>query len=143
MFADLKRLHVGGLVIGVGTVFLRGLNKLAALTVRHAVPAIYQYRTFAAAGSLMSYGTDLLDSYRLTGVYAGRVLKAENPAELPVVQATKFELVINLKTAKAFGINVPPSMRAYSKPQRMITFLPPLIQPSLPNGNMHSISSTD
>jgi putative ABC transport system substrate-binding protein len=76
------------------------------------VPAIYPYRAFPAAGGLMSYGTDLLDSYRLTGVYAGRVLKAENPAELPVVQATKFELVINLKTAKAFGINVPPSMQA-------------------------------
>ena len=97
VFADIKRLRVGGLVIGAGSVFIRGLNKLAALTVRHAVPAIYLYRDFPAAGGLMSYGSDILDSYRLAGVYTGRVLKGENPAELPVVQATKFELVINLK----------------------------------------------
>jgi ABC-type uncharacterized transport system substrate-binding protein len=112
VFADVKRLRIGGLVIGAGTVFLRGVNKLPALTVRHAVPAIYQYRTFPAAGGLMSYGSDVLDSYRLTGTYTGRVLKGENPAELPVMQATKFELVINLTTAKALGINVPPSMQA-------------------------------
>jgi putative ABC transport system substrate-binding protein len=107
VFADIKRLRVGGLVIGGGSVFLRGIDKLAALTVRHAVPAIYQWRAFPVAGGLMSYGSDILDSYRLTGVYTGRVLKGENPAELPVVQATKFELVINLKTAKALGLNVP------------------------------------
>jgi putative tryptophan/tyrosine transport system substrate-binding protein len=112
VFADIKRLRVGGLVIGGGSVFLRGIDKLAALTVRHAVPAIYQWRAFPVAGGLMSYGSDILDSYRLTGVYTGRVLKGENPAELPVVQASKFELVINLKTAKALGINVPPSMQA-------------------------------
>ena len=112
VFADIKRLRVGGLVIGAGSVFVRGLKKLAALTVRHAVPAISQYRDFPAAGGLMSYGSDILDSYRLAGVYAGRVLKGENPAELPVVQATKFDLVINLKTAKALGINVPPPMQA-------------------------------
>ena len=107
VFADIKRLRVGGLVIGAGSVLVRGLNKLAALTVRHAVPAIYQYRDFPAAGGLMSYGTDTLESYRLAGVHIGRVLKGENPAELPVVQATKFELVINLKTAKALGLTVP------------------------------------
>jgi putative tryptophan/tyrosine transport system substrate-binding protein len=107
VFAEIKRLRVGGIVIGAGTVFLRGINKLAALTVRHAVPAIYQFRTFPAAGGLMSYGSDILDGYRLAGIYTGRVLKGENPAELPVVQPTKFELVINLKTAKAFGITVP------------------------------------
>jgi putative ABC transport system substrate-binding protein len=112
VFADIKRLRVDGLVIGPGSVFLGGINKLAALTVRHAIPAIYQYRSFPAAGGLMSYGADSLDSYRLAGIYAGRVLKGENPAELPVVQATKFELVINLKTAKALGISVPPSMQA-------------------------------
>jgi putative ABC transport system substrate-binding protein len=112
VFADIKRLRVGGLVIGAGPVFLRGFNKLAALTVRHAVPAIYLYRIFPAAGGLMSYGTDIFDSYRLAGVYTGRVLKGENPAELPVVQATKFELVINLKTAKALGLTVPPTLLA-------------------------------
>jgi putative tryptophan/tyrosine transport system substrate-binding protein len=107
VFADIKRLRVDGLMIGPGSVFVGGINKLAALTVRRAVPAIYQTRDFPAAGGLMSYGSDILDSYRLAGVYAGRVLKGENPAELPVVQATKFELVINLKTAKALGITVP------------------------------------
>jgi ABC-type uncharacterized transport system substrate-binding protein len=112
VFADIKRLRVEGLVIGAGSVFLGGVNKLAALSVRHAVPAIYQWRSFPAAGGLMSYGSDILDSYRLAGVYTGRVLKGENPAELPVVQATKFELVINLKTAKTLGISVPPSMQA-------------------------------
>jgi putative tryptophan/tyrosine transport system substrate-binding protein len=76
------------------------------------VPAIYLYRDFPAAGALMSYASDVLDSYRLAGVYTGGVLKGENPAELPVVQAAKFELVINLTTARALGINVPPSMQA-------------------------------
>ena len=107
VFADIKRLRAGGLVISAGSVFLRGINNLAALTVHHAVPAIYYNRSFAAAGGLMSYGSDILDSYRLAGIYTGRILKGENPAELPVMQATKFELVINLKTAKALGITVP------------------------------------
>jgi putative tryptophan/tyrosine transport system substrate-binding protein len=112
VFADIKRLRVGGLVIGPGSVVDHGIDKLAALTVRNAVPAIYQFRSFPAAGGLMSYGSDILDSYRLAGIYTGRVLKGENPAELPVVQATKFELVINLKAARALGISVPPSMQA-------------------------------
>jgi ABC-type uncharacterized transport system substrate-binding protein len=107
VFADIKRLRVDGLVIGGGTVFLRGLSKLAALTIRHAVPAIYLYRDFTVAGGLMSYGSDVSDAYRMAGVYTGGVLKGENPAELPVVQTTKFELVINLKTAQALGITVP------------------------------------
>jgi putative ABC transport system substrate-binding protein len=112
VFANLKRLHVGGIVIGAGSVFVRGGNQLAALTVRHAVPAIYPYRDFCVAGGLMTYGSDILDSYRLAGVYTGRVLKGENPAELPVMQPTKFELVINIKTAKTLGITVPLSLIA-------------------------------
>jgi putative ABC transport system substrate-binding protein len=107
VFADIKRLRVDGLVIGPGSVFVGGINKLAALTVRHAVPAIYQFRSFPAAGGLMSYGSDSLDSYRLAGVQTGRVLKGQNPAELPVMQATKFDLVINLKTAKMLGLTIP------------------------------------
>jgi len=107
VFTDIKRLRVSGLVISPGSVFVRGINKLAALIVPQAVPAIYQSRDFPAAGGLMSYGSDILDGYRLAGVYTGRILKGENPAELPVVQASKFELVINLKTAKALGLTVP------------------------------------
>jgi putative tryptophan/tyrosine transport system substrate-binding protein len=107
VFADIKRLRAGGLVIGAGSAFIRRLDKLAALTVRHAVPAIAQDRDFAAAGGLMSYGSDIMDSYRLAGVYTGRVLKGEKPADMPVVQPTKFILVINLKTAKGLGITVP------------------------------------
>jgi putative ABC transport system substrate-binding protein len=110
VFTDIKRLRAGGLVIGAGSVFVGGINKLASLTVRHAVPAIYQERNFAAAGGLMSYGSDVSDSYRLAGVYTGRILKGENPAELPVIQPTRFELVVNLKTAKALGITVPISL---------------------------------
>jgi putative ABC transport system substrate-binding protein len=112
VFADIKRLRAGGLVIGAGSVFVGGINKLASLTVRHAVPAIYQERNFAAAGGLMSYGSDVSDSYRLAGVYTGRILKGENPAELPVIQPTKFELVFNLTTAKALGLTVPPMLLA-------------------------------
>src|SRR5262249_28514286 len=112
VFTDVKRLRVDGLVMGAGSFFIRSLNKLAALTVRHAVPAISLWRDFPVAGGLMSYGSDILESYRLAGIYTGRVLKGENPAELPVLQATKFILVINLTTAKALSINVPPSMQA-------------------------------
>jgi putative ABC transport system substrate-binding protein len=107
IFASLSRLRAGGLVIGAGSIFVRNAQQLADLTVRHAVPAIYQSRDFPAAGGLMSYGSDIADSYRLAGVYTGRVLNGDSPADLPVQEATKFELCINLKTAKAFGITVP------------------------------------
>jgi len=84
-------LRVDGLVIGAGSVFVRSLNKLTALTIRHAVPAISIWRDFPVAGGLMSYTSDVLDSYRLAGIYTARVLKGENPADLPVMQATKFD----------------------------------------------------
>jgi putative tryptophan/tyrosine transport system substrate-binding protein len=106
-FANLIRLRAGGLVISADQVFTRGMEQLAALTVRHSVPAVYLYREFAAAGGLASYGGATTDLYRLAGLYTGRILKGEKPVDLPVLQATKFELYINLKTAKALGITVP------------------------------------
>jgi putative tryptophan/tyrosine transport system substrate-binding protein len=112
VFANLTRLQAAGLVIGAGSVFLRGIEQLAALTVRHAMPAIYEFRTFPAAGGLMSYGSDVTEAYRLAGAYTGRVLKGEKPADLPVHQATKFELHLNLKTAKALGLTFPITLLA-------------------------------
>jgi putative ABC transport system substrate-binding protein len=107
VFARLTELRASGLVIGGGPFFASYRERLAALTVRHAVPAVFQYREFAAAGGLMSYGSDIGASYRLAGIYTGRILKGAKPADLPVQQATKVELYINLKTAKALGITVP------------------------------------
>ena len=107
VFARLAELRAGGLVIANDGLFISKPERLAALAVRHAVPTIFQFRAFAASGGLMSYGGDLVDLYRLSGVYTGRILKGEKPADLPVLQATKVEMIINLKTAKALGINVP------------------------------------
>jgi putative ABC transport system substrate-binding protein len=100
-FADLMRLRAGGLVIGTDGFLVSSSEQLAALTLRHAVPAIFQYRAFVEAGGLMSYGGSVTDSYRLSGIYSGRILKGEKPGDLPVQQATKVELILNLKTAKA------------------------------------------
>jgi putative ABC transport system substrate-binding protein len=108
----LAELRVDGLVIGSDPFFNSQSEQLAALAVRHAVPAIYQYRKFAAAGGLTSYGGRLADSYRQVGIYTGRILKGEKPADLPVVQSTRVELIINLNTAKALGLEVPPSLLA-------------------------------
>jgi putative ABC transport system substrate-binding protein len=111
-FTTLAELHVGGLVIAPDGLFNTRRRELAALTVRHALPAIYQSRSFAMAGGLLSYGGNISDEYREVGLYAARILKGEKPADLPVQQATKFELMINLKTAKALGLNVPLTLLA-------------------------------
>jgi ABC-type uncharacterized transport system substrate-binding protein len=110
VFASLKQMQVGGLVIGTDGFFVSRSEQLAALTIRYAMPAIFQYRAFAAAGGLMSYGGSVTDSYRLSGIYVGRILKGEKPADLPVQQSTKVELIVNLKTAKALGLTVPMSL---------------------------------
>jgi putative tryptophan/tyrosine transport system substrate-binding protein len=112
VFAKLIQLGAGGLVVGGGAFFVSHEKQLAALTVRHAVPAASEHREFAAAGGLLSYGSDITDAYRLTGIYTGRILRGDKPAELPVQRATKVELYINLKTAKALGLNVPPALQA-------------------------------
>jgi len=107
VFAKLAQLRAGGLVVGNGAYFLTRNGQLAELAARHAVPAVHSTREFVAAGGLMSYGSSLADSYRQVGVYTGRILKGEKPADLPVQQASKVEFYINLKTAKALGLNVP------------------------------------
>jgi putative ABC transport system substrate-binding protein len=110
VFASLVQMRAGALVIVSDSFFLSRIEQLAALTVRHAVPTISAYREFTAAGGLMSYGGSLTDAYRLTGVYAGRILKGDKPADLPIQQATKVELYINQKTAKALGLTVPQAL---------------------------------
>jgi putative tryptophan/tyrosine transport system substrate-binding protein len=107
VFAKLVDLRAAGLIISADILFSSYCEQLAALTVRHAVPTVYTRREFAAAGGLLSYGSDITESYRLAGFYTGRVLKGEKPADLPVQQSTKVELILNLKTAKALGITVP------------------------------------
>jgi putative tryptophan/tyrosine transport system substrate-binding protein len=106
-FAGLAQLRTGALVIASDAFFNARSEQFAALALRHAVPTIFQFRDFTAAGGLMSYGGSLADQYRLVGSYTGRILKGENPADLPIQQSTKVELIINLKTAKAFGLSVP------------------------------------
>jgi putative ABC transport system substrate-binding protein len=107
VFARLIQLRAGGLVIAADAFFISRSEQLAKLAFRHAVPAIFQYREFAAAGGLISYGGSRTDAYRQVGVYTGRILQGAKPSELPVQQVTKVELFLNLKTAKALGITVP------------------------------------
>ena len=107
VFAKLIQLRAGGLVIGSDPFFTSRSQQLAKLTVDHAVPAVYQFREFAVAGGLLSYGAAITDAYRLAGNYTGRVLRGDKPADLPVQQVSKVEMIINLKTAKALGLNVP------------------------------------
>ena len=106
-FATLLQLRAGGLVVSSDTFFTSRLQQLVALTLRHAVPAIFHVRNFAAAGGLMSYAASFAEAWRQVGVYCSRILKGEKPADLPVVQSTRVQLVINLKTAKALGLTVP------------------------------------
>jgi putative ABC transport system substrate-binding protein len=107
VFATLVQLKAGALVIGPDVFFNSHIEQIAALAIGHAVPAVYQYRPFVDAGGLLSYGSDEAETYHQVGIYAGRILKGEKPADLPVVQSTKVELIINLKTAKALGLAIP------------------------------------
>jgi len=107
VFARLVQLGAGGLVIGNDAFFSSQLERLSALAIRHAMPTVYQFREFAAAGGLMGYGGSLTNAFRGAGAYTGRILNGEKPADLPIQQQTKVELIINLKTAKALGITVP------------------------------------
>jgi putative ABC transport system substrate-binding protein len=108
-FASLVQLRAGALVIGADAFFTSRSGQLAALALRHALPAIYASREFAAAGGLMSYGANNSDAYSLAGNYAGRILKGEKPADLPVQQISKIELIVNLKTARTLGLTIPQS----------------------------------
>ena len=110
VFANLVELRVSGLVIPSDVFIITHEKQLAALALRHRLPAIFQTRAFVTAGGLMSYSGSALDVYRQAGVYTGRVLKGEKPADLPVQQTTTVELIINLKTAKALGLSVPLSL---------------------------------
>jgi putative ABC transport system substrate-binding protein len=103
----LAELRVGGLIISADTFFNSRAQHFAALTLKHAVPAVHTVREFAATGGLISYGGNIRDTHKQAGVYTGRILKGEKPADLPVQRATKIEMTINLKTAKALGITVP------------------------------------
>jgi ABC-type uncharacterized transport system substrate-binding protein len=111
-FSELQKLQVGALWIGADPLFNGQSEQLAMLSVTHRIPAIYQFREFAAAGGLASYSGSITDAYRQAGVYSGRILKGDKPADLPVQQSTKVELILNLKTAKTLGLEVPPALLA-------------------------------
>ena len=111
-FGTLSQVGAGGLLVGTGEFFRRRAEQIVRLAARQNLPTIYQYREFSKEGGLISYGTSLTDSYRQAGVYTGRILKGEKPGDLPVLQATKFELVINLKTAKSLSLAIPPGVLA-------------------------------
>lgn len=111
-FANLDQLRAGALAIGGDPYFVSRSDQLAALAVRYAMPAIFEYREFAAAGGLMSYGGSVTDAYRQVGVYTGRILTGEKPADLPIQQSTKAELIINLKAAKTLSLTIPPGLLA-------------------------------
>ena len=110
-FATIAQQGVHALLVGIDPFLTAQCNQIVALAARHAIPAVYPLRDFAVAGGLMSYGTDFADAYRQGGIYTGRILRGEKPADLPVQRSTKFEFVINFKTAKTLGIEVPNSMQ--------------------------------
>jgi putative ABC transport system substrate-binding protein len=105
-FAALAPQHVGALLVGADPFFDTRRERLVAFALEHRIPAIYQFREYALAGGLMSYGTSIVEMYRLVGLYVGRILKGEKPVDLPVMQVNKFEFVLNLKTAKALGLKI-------------------------------------
>jgi putative ABC transport system substrate-binding protein len=111
-FAFLAQLHAGALLVGNDAFFFDRRDHLLALAARNGVPAMYEWREFAAAGGLASYGTSFAGMYRRLGAYVGRILAGAKPADLPVEQPTTFELVINLETAKTLGLTIPPSILA-------------------------------
>jgi putative ABC transport system substrate-binding protein len=111
-FAAIQQLQAGGLLVAADAFFFRRRAQIVALAAQHAVPAIYWSPVFVAAGGLVSYGTDTDALFREAGIYAGRILKGAKPADLPVPQPTTFRLVVNLKTAKALGLTIPPSILA-------------------------------